>query len=245
MPAKNFEVSHALSSSQLCSVSLTTVDWFDDGIVRASISLSLALPNELYTATWVLALYYPVVLFTLVSLACVSCRDPGLMERVTDEEAGEGGWFWNEQVGSYRPPGALYCRECGVLIQDYDHLYVSNAYRDVCASCARVATPYSKGIQLRVNIALAGVPGPELELAGTICSRSKCLSSRSMFFATLRSALSLRHCCRELRADTFDRIPAASVIRVLNGLCFVSKPARSAYRFVLKGLLLLVLRIVN
>lgn len=36
------------------------------------------------------------------------------MERVTDEEAGEGGWFWNEQVGSYRPPGALYCRECGV-----------------------------------------------------------------------------------------------------------------------------------
>lgn len=39
------------------------------------------------------------------------------MERVTDEEAGEGGWFWNEQVGSFRPPGALYCRECGVLIQ--------------------------------------------------------------------------------------------------------------------------------
>jgi hypothetical protein len=46
------------------------------------------------------------------------------MERVTDEEAGNGGWFWNEQVGSYRPPGSLYCRECGVLIQDYDHLYV-------------------------------------------------------------------------------------------------------------------------
>jgi DHHC palmitoyltransferase len=39
-----------------------------------------------------------------------------------DVEAGEGGWFWNEQVGSYRPPGALYCRECGVLIQEYDHL---------------------------------------------------------------------------------------------------------------------------
>ena len=38
------------------------------------------------------------------------------MERVTDEEAGEGGWFWNEQVGSYRPPGALYCRECGVSV---------------------------------------------------------------------------------------------------------------------------------
>jgi len=44
------------------------------------------------------------------------------VERVTDEEAGHGGWFWNEQVGSFRPPGALYCRECKVLIQDYDHL---------------------------------------------------------------------------------------------------------------------------
>lgn len=49
-----------------------------------------------------------------MALFMVSCRDPGLMERVTDEEAGHGGWYWNEQVGSFRPPGALYCRECGV-----------------------------------------------------------------------------------------------------------------------------------
>jgi hypothetical protein len=54
--------------------------------------------------------------FVLAALFCVSCQDPGLMERVTDEEAGEGGWFWNEQVGSFRPPGALYCRECGVSL---------------------------------------------------------------------------------------------------------------------------------
>jgi len=51
---------------------------------------------------------------TLAALGCVSCRNPGLLERVIDEEAGDGGWFWNEQVGSYRPPGALYCRECKV-----------------------------------------------------------------------------------------------------------------------------------
>jgi hypothetical protein len=68
--------------------------------------------------------------FVLAALFMVSCSDPGLMERVTDEEAGEGGWFWNEQVGSFRPPGALYCRECGVLIQEYDHLYVK--MRVVC-----------------------------------------------------------------------------------------------------------------
>ena len=45
-----------------------------------------------------------------------------LVNRGKDEEAGQGGWFWNEQVASFRPPGALYCRECGVLVQDYDHL---------------------------------------------------------------------------------------------------------------------------
>mmetsp|Transcript_16235 Transcript_16235/g.30914 ORF Transcript_16235/g.30914 Transcript_16235/m.30914 type:complete len:254 (+) Transcript_16235:104-865(+) len=67
-------------------------------------------------------IYGSIVAFVLLSLFCVSCRDPGLMDRVVDEEAGEGGWFWNEQVGSFRPPGALYCRECGVLIQEYDHL---------------------------------------------------------------------------------------------------------------------------
>jgi hypothetical protein len=43
---------------------------------------------------WLLAIYIPCFLFSLVALFCVSCRDPGLMERVTDEEAGEGGWFW-------------------------------------------------------------------------------------------------------------------------------------------------------
>lgn len=71
---------------------------------------------------WLLGVYIPCVVVVLVFLFCVSCRDPGLLERVTDEEAGQGGWFWNEQVGSYRPPGALYCRECGVLIEEYDHL---------------------------------------------------------------------------------------------------------------------------
>jgi len=79
-------------------------------------------PHWMLQPIWVSYIYFPVLGFVLASLFCVSCQDPGLMERVTDEEAGEGGWFWNEQVGSFRPPGALYCRECGVLIQDYDHL---------------------------------------------------------------------------------------------------------------------------
>lgn len=55
-----------------------------------------------------------MIALTLFALFMVSCRDPGMMERVTDPEAGNGSFLWNEQVGSYRPPSAMYCRECQV-----------------------------------------------------------------------------------------------------------------------------------
>mmetsp|Transcript_14284 Transcript_14284/g.16197 ORF Transcript_14284/g.16197 Transcript_14284/m.16197 type:complete len:246 (+) Transcript_14284:188-925(+) len=71
---------------------------------------------------WVAAIYCPFIAVALISLFCVSCRDPGLIERVTDEEAANSNYVWNEQVGSYRPPNAMYCRECQSLIMDYDHL---------------------------------------------------------------------------------------------------------------------------
>ena len=71
---------------------------------------------------WFAFIYIPMLAITLGALFCVGCRDPGLLERVVDEEAGQNGWFWNEQVRSFRPPGAMHCRECKALIQDYDHL---------------------------------------------------------------------------------------------------------------------------
>ena len=39
--------------------------------------------------SWRVLPYFPVLGFVLAALFCVSCQDPGLMERVTDEEAGE------------------------------------------------------------------------------------------------------------------------------------------------------------
>ncbi len=72
---------------------------------------------------WVALLYYPVAAFTVLSLFMVGCRDPGLVERVSDEEMGRSGeMIWNEQTGSFRPTGAMYCRECKVLIEDFDHV---------------------------------------------------------------------------------------------------------------------------
>jgi len=81
-------------------------------ILRADASLPL----------WVAYIYCPLMALTLFSLFMVSCRDPGLMERVSDQEDGGNAFLWNEQVASYRPPDAMYCRECKVLIEDYDHL---------------------------------------------------------------------------------------------------------------------------
>lgn len=83
----------------------------------------------IYTTTedllpwWVGVIYFIIMVFVLIALFCTSCRDPGLLERVTDDVAATNdGWLWNEQVGSYRPPGAMYCRECKALVYDYDHV---------------------------------------------------------------------------------------------------------------------------
>lgn len=71
---------------------------------------------------WMIYVYIPLIAITLIALFMVSCQDPGLMERRTTEDRESNAFLWNEQVGSYRPPDALYCRECQVLIEDYDHL---------------------------------------------------------------------------------------------------------------------------
>jgi len=91
-------------------------------VVSGLVSYFVVLNQDLGVPWWLKFIYFPILVITLISLFCVSCRDPGMIERVTDEEAGRDGWFWNEQTGSFRPVGAMYCRECKVLIQDYDHL---------------------------------------------------------------------------------------------------------------------------
>lgn len=43
--------------------------------------------------SWLLYVYIPAVLMVLVFLFCVSCRDPGLMERVTVSQDASWGDF--------------------------------------------------------------------------------------------------------------------------------------------------------
>ena len=106
---------------------------------------------------WFGLIYYPIVIFVLTALFCVSCRDPGLMERVTDEEAAENGWFWNEQVGSYRPQGAMYCRECKVSVKQgiaVSFLFRVASQRVICVPprlrlWCTITTTYVRGLELQ------------------------------------------------------------------------------------------------
>ena len=62
------------------------------GVVAAakeSAGCSFPFINALSTQPfWICYIYYSVLGLVLLCLFCVSCRDPGLMERITDEEAG-------------------------------------------------------------------------------------------------------------------------------------------------------------
>ena len=52
----------------------------------------------------------------IISLFLTSCRDPGILPRYTDQP--HATWRWNDQAKTYRPPGAFYDDECGVVVEE-------------------------------------------------------------------------------------------------------------------------------
>ena len=44
---------------------------------------------------------------------------PGIFPRYTRPMARD--WSYSNQAGSFRPPKVIYCRECKLLIDQYDH----------------------------------------------------------------------------------------------------------------------------
>jgi hypothetical protein len=60
----------------------------------------------------------------LLALLCVSCRDPGIMMRVQDPPISETEHFtWNDQAMTFRPRKAKYDKDCGVVIEELDHVW--------------------------------------------------------------------------------------------------------------------------
>ena len=66
----------------------------------------------------------------LYSLFGVSCRDPGIQQRYRTVPAwasadgrGRDEWRWNDQAQTFRPRGAMYDSDCGVVIEQFDHTW--------------------------------------------------------------------------------------------------------------------------
>jgi hypothetical protein len=70
---------------------------------------------------WIVIVLWSVVGTTLfLSLFCVSCRDPGVLYRHSESPPHDD-WVWNDQALTYRPNGAKYDAECGLVVEKFDH----------------------------------------------------------------------------------------------------------------------------
>jgi hypothetical protein len=55
----------------------------------------------------------------IYSLALTAFRDPGILPRQLD--APDGNWRWSDRAHSYRPPGAWFDPDTGVIVEEFDH----------------------------------------------------------------------------------------------------------------------------
>jgi len=117
-------------------------------IILGSISITwfILMNIETNMPWWIIPIYISFIIGTLLSLLCTSCSNPGLVERVVeineeDPEKGNG-WVWNGEISSFQPPNSGYCRECKVLIEEYEH------------ACSWTGTAIGKGNSLAFQVFL-------------------------------------------------------------------------------------------
>mmetsp|Transcript_51993 Transcript_51993/g.96736 ORF Transcript_51993/g.96736 Transcript_51993/m.96736 type:complete len:275 (+) Transcript_51993:99-923(+) len=70
---------------------------------------------------WVVGLWVLATLTVLVSLALTACSNPGIVRRYTEEPPNTTGWRWSDQAQSFRPRTSRYDRDCGLVIDEFDH----------------------------------------------------------------------------------------------------------------------------
>ena len=56
---------------------------------------------------------------TLAALVATAVVDPGVFPRYFSRVKPD--WTYSEYAHAFRPPGTIYCQECQVLIEDYNH----------------------------------------------------------------------------------------------------------------------------
>mmetsp|Transcript_5810 Transcript_5810/g.13444 ORF Transcript_5810/g.13444 Transcript_5810/m.13444 type:complete len:306 (+) Transcript_5810:350-1267(+) len=67
------------------------------------------------------ATYWGLTLWTCAWLLATGLSDPGIVPFYAEPPEGAN-WPFSQQARSYRPNGALYSRECNVIVSDLDHV---------------------------------------------------------------------------------------------------------------------------
>ncbi|KAJ8599748.1 hypothetical protein CTAYLR_003430 [Chrysophaeum taylorii] len=60
-----------------------------------------------------------LTILAVTSLLCTAMTDPGIFPRYSKPLAQT--WTYSEYAQAYRPPGVIYCQQCQVLIEEYNH----------------------------------------------------------------------------------------------------------------------------
>jgi len=84
--------------------------------VSATVAVVLLPGHSIVTILlWVLA-----VASLLVALSCTACRNPGILRRHATQP--HSSWRWNDQARTFRPPGAVYDGDLGLIVEHFDHV---------------------------------------------------------------------------------------------------------------------------
>ena len=86
-------------------------------IITITVLVYFTVINSQDTLFIVIGLVLSVV--TLIFLSLTAFSDPGIFPRYTRPMARD--WSYSNQAGSFRPPKVIFCRECKLLIDQYDH----------------------------------------------------------------------------------------------------------------------------
>jgi len=89
------------------------------GIVGLSFIVSSHLLDS--EAAGVRCVYWALTAVVCGCLVAVALSDPGLSRFYSTPPPGCEAWPFSQQSKSYRPPQALYSRECNCVVEEYDH----------------------------------------------------------------------------------------------------------------------------
>jgi hypothetical protein len=87
-------------------------------IFIVSIFVAVKIVPEQHPAVTVL--WFFATFFVCAALFFTGCRDPGILKRRAEQP--DASWRWNDQAQTYRPIDSSYDHECGVIVEDFDHV---------------------------------------------------------------------------------------------------------------------------